>query len=110
MPESRAQSDTDAHREQQAAQLVSALRSGVQATENAASLDDGDYSDLTMADLISQGFEKSPQVSMTGTFEQGDYCLVVTHAATDETWFYDSNVGWPQTGTCSSPGGQPLGT
>jgi type IV pilus assembly protein PilA len=82
------------------AQMQSALKNAATATESAAVPLGGDYSTLTMTDVDNEGFKKAAAVTVTGDFNQNDYCLDASHSAFGDTWHYDSGVGEPETGTC----------
>ena len=79
-------------------QMQSALKNAATATESAAVPLGGQYDTLTIVEVEGEGFKKASAVTVTGTWNQNDYCLVATHTAFADTWHYDSDVGEPALG------------
>jgi type IV pilus assembly protein PilA len=87
------------------AQSQSALKNAATAMEAAAVTHNGDYSTITVSELVTDEGLKYASKILDITIESADgrgYCLSVLHELSDATLYWDSGVGRPDPTDCSS--------
>jgi type IV pilus assembly protein PilA len=85
------------------AKQQSALKNAATAAESYATGTGGTYTNMTKADLISNGFNDTDGVTLTVVGTTGtSYCLLAVHNPATVNWYYSSAVGNPSTTACTN--------
>jgi type IV pilus assembly protein PilA len=83
-------------------QQQSALKNAATAAESFATETGGDYTGMTTADLTSNGFNPTSDVTLAIVSAGATaYCLSAVHDPVTVTWYYSSADGEPTTTACT---------
>jgi|SRR5919109_98355 type IV pilus assembly protein PilA len=89
-------------------QAESALKNGATAIESLATQNNGAYqvagADPVLADLKGEGYRDVSGVTLTveaATTDANQFCLKADHTALGADYYYDSDVGKPETNACT---------